>query len=257
MNFNPERCPQTLLLVGRSSSALEEEALSLAQQMVASTSSEHPDITFFRPEGKLALHSADKMREFKEESIMPPFQAKRRVFILLEAEKMWPQAANGLLKTLEEPIPSTYFILTTLRKERLLPTILSRCQCRYVRSQREEYSNEPLQKILSTHYYPDVFPFFEDVKKLSQYLDEFRKGEESFSKDLTASQREQLEKEADGIKQLQFQEELDKCFELIAQYHKTELDKVLKLIQEAKLKRERSSTLTSILESLFIKLGYV
>lgn len=257
MNFNPDRIPQTLLLVGRSSSTLEEEALNLAAKIAGAESSGHPDISIFRPEGKLALHSADKMREFKEETIMPPFQAKNRVFILLEAEKMWPQAANGLLKTLEEPIPTTYFILTTLRKERLLPTILSRCQCRYIESEKEEYFNEPLQKILSTHYYPDVFPFFEDVKKLSQYLDEFRKGEESYSKDLTAAQKEQLEKQADGMKQLLFQEELDKCFDLIAQYHKTELDKVLKLIQEAKLKRERSSTLSSILESLFIKLGYV
>lgn len=257
MKFNPDRIPQTLLLVGRSPSKLEERAYDLAKAITGADSIQHADIMVIKPEGKLALHSADKMKEFKEEAIMPPFQSSKRVFILLEAEKMWPQAANGLLKTLEEPILTTYFILTTLKKERLLPTILSRCQCQYIEAEAENYNNEPLHKILSTHYYPDVFPFFEDVKALTQYLDQFRKGEESFSKDLTAAQKEQLEKEAEGVKQLLFQEELDKCLDTIAQHHKTELDKVLKLIQEAKLKRERSCSLSSILESLFIKLGYV
>ena len=51
-----------------------------------------------------------------------------KVFILLRAEAMAPQAANAFLKVLEEPTPMTVFVLTTSRIDLLLPTIVSRCQ---------------------------------------------------------------------------------------------------------------------------------
>lgn len=51
-----------------------------------------------------------------------------RVIVIQPAEAMNPATANALLKMLEEPSPSTLFILVTSNKRRLLPTILSRCQ---------------------------------------------------------------------------------------------------------------------------------
>ena len=51
-----------------------------------------------------------------------------RVVIVSEADAMTEQAANAFLKTLEEPTPKTVIILTTSNKDRLLPTITSRCQ---------------------------------------------------------------------------------------------------------------------------------
>lgn len=51
-----------------------------------------------------------------------------RVIVIQPAEAMNPSTANALLKMLEEPSPSTLFILVTSNKRRLLPTILSRCQ---------------------------------------------------------------------------------------------------------------------------------
>ena len=51
-----------------------------------------------------------------------------KVFIITQAEKMSVEAANNLLKLLEEPPAQTVFILLTAQPEQLLPTVLSRCQ---------------------------------------------------------------------------------------------------------------------------------
>lgn len=56
------------------------------------------------------------------------FVGGRRVVLIHEAEKMTPQAQNALLKTLEEPLPGTVFLLTTSAPALLLPTIISRCR---------------------------------------------------------------------------------------------------------------------------------
>lgn len=56
----------------------------------------------------------------------PPHEGRALVFIVRDAEELTPQAANALLKTLEEPGPRTHFVLLTSRPSRLLDTVLSR-----------------------------------------------------------------------------------------------------------------------------------
>jgi len=57
----------------------------------------------------------------------PPHEGRALVFIVREADEITPQAANALLKTLEEPHERTHFVLLTSRPSRLLDTIRSRC----------------------------------------------------------------------------------------------------------------------------------
>ncbi|HBC30731.1 MAG TPA: DNA polymerase III subunit delta' [Clostridiales bacterium] len=57
-----------------------------------------------------------------------PYEAKRKVFIIKDAHLMTPRAANGFLKTLEEPPGDSVMILLTINSNLLLPTIVSRCQ---------------------------------------------------------------------------------------------------------------------------------
>ena len=57
-----------------------------------------------------------------------PFSGSRRVWVIPEAEYFHPAAANKLLKSVEEPPDHAYFLLVTDRLERVLPTIVSRCQ---------------------------------------------------------------------------------------------------------------------------------
>ena len=59
---------------------------------------------------------------------LTPFEAARRVFVLERADTLIDQAANKLLKTLEEPAPFVHLILLTDRLGEVLPTIRSRCQ---------------------------------------------------------------------------------------------------------------------------------
>jgi len=70
----------------------------------------------------------NSIREIRRESSMSTSDNRTRVFIISEADAMNDAASNTLLKTLEEPPGDTMFILTTSRREALLPTILSRCQ---------------------------------------------------------------------------------------------------------------------------------
>lgn len=71
--------------------------------------------------------SIDRVRQLRHISTMRPLEG-RRVVVIAEAEQMTMEAANSLLKILEEPPESMYLILTTSRPSALLPTIISRCQ---------------------------------------------------------------------------------------------------------------------------------
>lgn len=70
----------------------------------------------------------DQIRELKKIASLKIHHGDFRVFIISGADKMRTEAANALLKLLEEPPEKLVLILTTARKERLLPTITSRCQ---------------------------------------------------------------------------------------------------------------------------------
>jgi len=70
----------------------------------------------------------DQIRQMQKELDLKPFEAKRKVVIITEVENMHPASANSLLKTLEEPPPDSHLILTTTDINRLLPTVVSRCQ---------------------------------------------------------------------------------------------------------------------------------
>ena len=70
----------------------------------------------------------NSIREIRRETAMSTFDGRKRVFIISQADRMGEEAANTLLKTLEEPPTDCLMILTTHRLDALLPTIRSRCQ---------------------------------------------------------------------------------------------------------------------------------
>jgi len=71
--------------------------------------------------------SIDRIRELRRISVLKPLET-HRVVIITEVDKMTPEAANALLKILEEPPANMYLLLTTSRPQAVLPTIQSRCQ---------------------------------------------------------------------------------------------------------------------------------
>ena len=85
----------------------------------------HPDLTEILPQG--AFTTIGQVREIVRLAASRPFEGARRVFIL-QADTLNVQAANALLKTLEEPEGETVFMLLATSREAVLPTILSRAQ---------------------------------------------------------------------------------------------------------------------------------
>jgi len=79
------------------------------------------------PKSKVEI-SIDQIRQLQHSASLPPFEGKCKVFILNGAELLSIEAANCLLKTLEEPVEKVVFMVLTT-SERLLPaTVVSRCQ---------------------------------------------------------------------------------------------------------------------------------
>lgn len=84
----------------------------------------HPDFRLSEPEGEMTVEG---VRDFISKTGFKPFTATHTVSILDGCERLNVQSSNALLKTLEEPSPSSIFILISAT-QKLLPTILSRCQ---------------------------------------------------------------------------------------------------------------------------------
>lgn len=86
----------------------------------------HPDVITVQPDG--AFIRIKGIRELQEQMMFRPAEGRKRVFIILEADRMNSAAANALLKTLEEPSGSNILVLVTARPHQLPLTVLSRCQ---------------------------------------------------------------------------------------------------------------------------------
>ena len=86
----------------------------------------HPDVQMIRPSG--AWMKIDQIRELQKWIVYQPLEGKRKVYILTAVECMNLEAANCLLKTLEEPPAASVLVLSTTNLDSLLPTIRSRCQ---------------------------------------------------------------------------------------------------------------------------------
>lgn len=293
----------------------------------------HPDFHLYTPEGKLGIHSIEKMREFSKEVYLAPFKSDKKVFLLLDAERMLPYSANALLKTFEEPSDNTVIILVSSCPEKILPTILSRCQI--IRFQPIATSvlepelfktHESISKTLlqvaakisegsfskAHHFlekgqflrkflyqklahgfasYPDLILFVKDLTAMVE-REQCQENETAKNKknkeewnNLTAVQKELIEKEAEGIVAVQYHTHLKVLFEIILLWYRDlqayhacspsfiinqdmldllslrfqrgnvpSLDKVNRLMKESMLHVQRSTPLNHVLESLFLQL---
>ncbi len=84
----------------------------------------HPDFTLLAGAASIKI---DELRAIRKEVYEPPYEAPVRVILIDNAEVMTREAANALLKTLEEPPPSNVFILVTSREQEIPITVRSRC----------------------------------------------------------------------------------------------------------------------------------
>jgi len=97
----------------------------------------HPDVRIVAPEGNSILlrqitddKGSGEEKPVIQDAALRPYEvdSRAKVFVISETDTLTVEAANALLKTLEEPPGHVYFVLVTDRPERVLPTIASRCQ---------------------------------------------------------------------------------------------------------------------------------
>src|SRR5262245_17848586 len=140
--------PPSLLFAGPEGGAARETAIAVAQALNCTqpTTDEagsavdscgrcssctriargiHPDVLFVEP-GDTGSIKIEQVRDVIDRSSYRPFEGRRRVVIIDDASALLPAAQNALLKTLEEPLPSSVFILVTSHPDVLLPTVRSR-----------------------------------------------------------------------------------------------------------------------------------
>jgi len=137
-----DRMPNSLLFTGPEGVGKKEVALVLAKAInclqkkddacevcsscKAINNRNFPDVMIISPEKNLIKIS--QMREMKATAYLKPMVGRKRVFVLEGAEKMNDEAANSVLKILEEPPAFTHIILVSHNPYLILPTIQSRCQ---------------------------------------------------------------------------------------------------------------------------------
>ena len=88
----------------------------------------HPDVTWVEPRGKLRQIKVEDMQKALQRIQEKSFEGGWKVVVFLGADRLNPASGNKLLKNLEEPPDRTLILLVSASPERILPTLVSRCQ---------------------------------------------------------------------------------------------------------------------------------
>ncbi len=132
-------------------SATGDEACDRCTSCEKIEAGNHPDVRWIRPEMKSRQIGIGQVRELEQPLYLAAGEGRKKVAILMDAERLTPQAANAFLKTLEEPPKDTLLLLLTTEPQRLLETILSRC-LRITLAVGEATELTPLQKEALTQF---------------------------------------------------------------------------------------------------------
>jgi DNA polymerase III subunit delta' len=112
----------------------------------------HPDFVTFAPDGPLRQLSIPQMRLLKERAQFKPLKGARRVFLIDQIDRANEQAANSLLKTLEEPPEHLILFVTAANPYDLLPTIRSRAVWMHL----APLSDEEMEEFAEVRHLPDA-----------------------------------------------------------------------------------------------------
>lgn len=92
----------------------------------------HPDVHLIEVGSERKMISVEQIRDLVTSAALRPYEGRNKVFIIDPADALSAGGSNSLLKTLEEPVRDTTFVLLTRSPDLLLPTIRSRSQAIYV-----------------------------------------------------------------------------------------------------------------------------
>jgi DNA polymerase-3 subunit delta' len=125
---NDGRLPHSYLVTGSDGSGKRDLARKFFAELNQSAAVEtHPDYHLVEPESKSRRILVDQIRELEESLRMKSSGGGWKFGVVVDADRMMPQASNAFLKTLEEPPLNSILLLLTAVPETLLETIQSRC----------------------------------------------------------------------------------------------------------------------------------
>lgn len=159
-----DRLPHAFLLAGQEGIGLESLSLAMGQYLLCNSplkgiacgkckgcqllsAGTHPDLFVVRPEEKAKQIKVDQIRSVASFVAKTAQQGGFKVVILEPTEAMNLNAANALLKSLEEPAGKTVFFLLSFHVSRVLPTIRSRCAKYLLKPPKEEQALEWLSSV--------------------------------------------------------------------------------------------------------------
>jgi DNA polymerase III gamma/tau subunit len=129
-----DRVAHAYAFIGPPGAGRMTTALAFAEELLGSAARPHPDLHVIvptppesNPRGSRAIR-INLIRELERRASLRPAMARRKVFIIDEAERMTDDTPQAFLKTLEEPPAATVIILILPRARAVPATLLSRCQ---------------------------------------------------------------------------------------------------------------------------------
>ncbi|MEX0962335.1 MAG: AAA family ATPase [Simkaniaceae bacterium] len=141
-----QKLPKTLLFHGISGVGKLSFAIEFARYRLKTQKKDPPDLRVIKSSGKAQLITMESALKIIENAKEPPFESKEKWILIDDAHRLHTAAANALLKTLEEPIETTHFILVASSRNALLPTILSRSHSLYFPPLQDRWIEEEFEE---------------------------------------------------------------------------------------------------------------
>ncbi len=183
-------------------------------------SGNNPDIIYVEPDKPTTISVEEIRSKVVSTAEIFPY-GRYKIYIIKEAEKMNEQAQNALLKTIEEPPEYVIIILLTANKNRLLPTIRSRCVTLDIKPiSQDVIKNYLLEEFKVVDYVADMAAKFSagNVGRAVRYAlsDDFTDMKNQVVKILRNLDKESISNEIESIMRLEdYQKEINDCIELM------------------------------------------
>lgn len=165
----------------------------------------HIDYHSVSPESKSRRILVEQIREMEHVIHQKPAAGENKVCVIFEADRLVEAASNAFLKSLEEPPPGTYLLLTSALPEAMLGTIISRCieiplrsASPPQRSKREESTREIARHLLDASAPCGLAEIFLAVRKFQQLLSETREEITTASAALLKAEKEHYKDRIDS-----------------------------------------------------------
>lgn len=192
----------------------------------------HPDVRLVRPESKSRRIKIEEVRELERASFLKAGEARCKVGIIIDADRLTIEAQDAFLKTLEEPPKNTLFLLISSEAQQLKYTILSRClRINLFQEESSEFSErqKKIQLVLQqwksggpgesslfqTYRLADAFQIAlqEARSQIEQQVETEYEGKGY--ENLDGSQRERIEEEKEASVEAQYRKERDQLVRVL------------------------------------------